>query len=142
MKKTISICLTVLMVFLLAVPAYAAETSNFTVESVMSPQYTYIWLLSAGLGIDSAGQAHYSGSVDSASYTYNANLTVSLQKYTNNGWSTVKSWSDSGPCQGLIVEGYYYVDRGRYRVCSTAQILSSTGTLLETASYYSAERTY
>ncbi|MDP4120309.1 MAG: hypothetical protein Q8876_04530 [Bacillota bacterium] len=142
MKKTISICLAVLMVFLLSAPAYAADAKSLEAESVVSPQYTHILLLIAGLGIDSAGKADCVGSVDSSSTSYKTSLTVSLQKYANSKWSTIKSWSDSGPGRGLIVENYYYVGSGRYRVCSTAKVYNSSGTLLETASFYSQERTY
>ncbi len=141
MKKSISIFLTVFMVILLSFPVYAAETSSYTNESEMSPMFAYIWQMSAGLGIDSSGKAHYSGSVDVASQ-YTSELTVSLQKETNNSWSTVKSWADTGTGPGLIVEGDYYVSHGTYRVCSTVNVYNSSGTLLETASIYSAEKTY
>jgi len=144
LKKTICAFLTVFTAFFMVVPAYAAvDKSSFKVESAIMPQFKYIWSISAGLGIDSAGKAHYSGSVDAASDSYTAYLTVSLQKQTSSGWSTVKSWSDSGSGQsGLTVEGYYYVGHGTYRVCSTAKIYSDSGDLLETASFFSAERTY
>lgn len=66
MKKTISICLTVFLAILLSVPAFAADTSNYTTESVISPKFTYIWSISAGLDISSTGKAHCSGSVDAS----------------------------------------------------------------------------
>lgn len=141
MKKRISICLTILIVILLAVPAYAAETSSYTTESVVSPQFTYIWQMSAGLGINSSGKAHCSGSVDVASI-YTSHLTVSLQKNTDGSWATIKSWTGTGAGLGLIVEGDYYVSQGTYRVCTTAKVYNSSGTLLETESIYSTEKTY
>lgn len=143
MKKTISVILTatVLAVIFLAIPAYAADDNGLSTKSVILPQFTFIWSMSAGLNIDSTGKATCSGSVVPASDTYTAYLTVSLQKSTSSGWSTIKSWTGSG-YSGLIVEGYYYVTSGTYRVCSTAQIYSSTGALLETESFYSAVKTY
>lgn len=142
MKKPISICLAILILTLLTVPAYAVDAGNYTSESVMSPQFTYIWQMSAGLGINSSGKAHTSGSVDVASMTYSAELTVELQKNANNSWSTIKTWTGNSVGPGLIVEGDYYVVQGTYRVKTTAQVYSSTGTLLETQSIYSAEKTY
>ena len=143
MKKLICFCLSLLMVFAMAVPASAADTNSLTSNSLISPNFTNIWSISAGLGISSTGKAHYSGSVDASSNSYTAELTVSIQKSTTSGWTTIKSWSGSGSGQsGLIVEGYYYVDHGTYRVCSTAKIYSSAGALLETASFYSADQTY
>lgn len=47
--------------------AYAVDAGNYSTRSVMSPQFTYIWQMSAGLGINSSGKANYAGSVDVAS---------------------------------------------------------------------------
>ncbi|NLH02305.1 MAG: hypothetical protein GX488_10540 [Clostridiales bacterium] len=142
MKKTISICLALFLAIFMTVPAFAAGTGSYTAESVMSPKFTYIWSMSAGLDISSSGKARCSGSVDASSNSYTAELTVSLQKYTSSGWTTIKSWNGSGSGQGLIVENYYYVSNGTYRVCSMAKIYNSAGKLLETQSFYSAEETY
>jgi len=142
MKKTISIFLAMFLAILMTVPAFAADSGGYTAESVMSPKFTYIWSISAGLDISSAGKALCAGSVDASSNSYTAELTVSLQKNTSSGWTTIKSWNGSGSGQGLIVENYYYVSKGTYRVCSTAKIYNSAGTLLETQSLYSAEKTY
>lgn len=143
MKRTISLCLTLLLVFIMSVPAFAEGTSNYGTGSTIQPNFTSIWSLSAGLSIDSSGQAHCTGSVTPASDSYTSYLTVSLQKYTGSGWSTVKSWSDSAAGQmGVIIDRYWYVTRGTYRVCSTAQIYNSAGSLLESEPYYSATKTY
>lgn len=142
MKKIVITCLTVFMVFLLAVPAFAAAESSLAAKAVMSPQFKHIWQMSAGLGIDASGKAHCTGSADVASTTYKANLTVTLQRNTNGSWPTVKIWTGSAVGPGLVVQGDYYVTGGTYRVCSTVQVYSSAGTLLETESLYSAEKTY
>jgi len=99
--------------------------------------------MGASLNITSAGKAECEGFVNAASDDYTAVLTVTLQKSTGSGWTNLKSWEGSGSGQsGLIVGGNYYVGRGTYRVCVTANIYSTSGALLETASYYSAEKTY
>ncbi|MEA4894675.1 MAG: hypothetical protein VB064_05385 [Oscillospiraceae bacterium] len=143
MKKIMVTFLAVLSLILSAAPAYAAEVSNHVNETAMTPNYTYIWLLSSGLDISSSGKAHCVGSVDASSNSYNAELTVTLQKYSNGSWSNVKSWSDSGTGQSnLIVDKYYYVERGTYRVRTTAKIYDSAGKLLEDKFFDSDERTY
>ena len=143
MKKTISLCLTLILILIMSVPAFAKGTSEYSTGGTMRPSFTYIWSLSAGLSIDSSGQAHCTGSVTPSDDSYTSNLTVSLQKNTGNGWSTVKSWTDSGVGQmGVIIDRYWYVTRGTYRVCSTAQIYNSAGSLIETEPYYSATKTY
>ncbi len=142
MKRVFSICLALLFTILMGVSAYAVDTASHAAKGMISPFFTYIWSISAGLDISSAGRACCSGSVDASSDSYTAELTVSLQKYAGSGWTTIKSWKGSGSGQGLIVENYYYVNNGRYRVCSTAKIYNTAGNLLETQSFYSAEVTY
>jgi hypothetical protein len=142
-KKIISTVLVVIMVILLAIPANAAPTNSVDINNVMSPQFTHILSMSAGLGIDSTGKATCSGKVFPSSSTYTAYLTISLEQKTSSGWTSIQSWSGSAVgYAGVNLEGIRYVVRGTYRVCSTANIYSSSGTLLETESFYSAERTY
>ena len=143
MKKTISLILSILLVFIMSVPAFATDSSGYRTASTMQTNFTSIWSISAGLSIDTSGQAHCSGSVTPSSESYTSKLTVALQKYTGSSWSTVKSWTSSAVGQmGVIIDGYYYVTSGSYRTCSTAQIYNSAGCLLETESCYSATKTY
>lgn len=144
MKRIISAGLLVFMVMLSVLPVYASGDERVSSESgIISPQFTAILSMSAGLSIDSSGKATCSGSVTPSDNTYTVNMTVSLEKSTSNGWSTIKSWSGSGTgYAGVAIEAYYYVTSGTYRVCTTAKIYNSSGTLLETESFYSAERKY
>ena len=59
MKKFVCMSLLVLMtVVAAAVPAYAADgTDNAGTQGVITPQFTYISLLSPGLSINSSGKA-------------------------------------------------------------------------------------
>ena len=140
MKKIFSATLLVIMVLSLPLSAYAA---NANTDKMMSPRFSYILSMSAGLEINSAGKAGCAGTVTPSSNTYTSDLTISLQQKTGTGWSTIKSWTDSGVgYAGVTLEGYWYVVHGTYRVCSTAKIYSSSGTLLETQLFYSAERIY
>lgn len=144
MKRVISTGLLVFMVMLSALPVYASGVESTSTESgIISPQFTAILSMSAGLSINSLGKATCAGSVTPSNDTYTADMTVSLEKSTSNGWSTIKSWTGSGTgFVGVAIEAYYYVANGTYRVCTTVNIYNSSGTLLETESFYSAERKY
>lgn len=144
MKRNFKVCLVVILVMLFSVPAHAADIKSITAnDAVVSPQFTAILSMSAGLSISSSGKATCSGSVTPASNTYKADMTVSLQKYKNNGWVTIKSWSDSGTgYAGVAIEAHYYVTSGKYRVCTSVSIYNSSGKLLESESFCSEERTY
>ncbi len=144
MKRMISAGLLVFMVMLSVLPVYASGAESISTESgIISPRFTAILSISAGLSINSSGKAACAGSVTPSSNTYTADMTVSLEKSTSNGWSTIKSWTGSGTGYvGVVIDAYYYVTSGTYRVCTTAKIYNSSGTLLETESFYSAERTY
>ncbi len=96
MKKVICTLLIATMVALSVVPAYAAAEPNLSAEATLSPSFIAIMSMSAGLDINSSGKATCSGLVTPSSRTYSAELTVSLQKSTNNGWSTVRSWTATG----------------------------------------------
>lgn len=144
MKKILASFIALLMIALLAVPALAVESNSYSSSSMMTPNYTYIWQMSAGLKISSAGKAHCSGNVVVSDDSFHAELTITLQKKSNGTWVNVKSWSDSETGKSdLIIEEDYYVANGTYRVTTTAKIYNPTGTkLLESESFSSQERTY
>ena len=139
MKKFICMGILVLMTVFAAVPAYAADGTKTTgTQGVMSPQFTYISLLSPGLSINSSGRATCMGLASAYDSTHTTWLTVELQKSTGSGWSTIKSWSASstGTSVATVYEDYYVV-YGTYRVCATAEVYNSYGSLLERKSLYS-----
>ncbi len=139
MKKAISMFLVAATIALSVVPAYAASSST---SGYMSVNFISIMSISAGLSIDSNGKATCSGLVTPSDDAYTADITVSLQEY-DNGWTTIKSWTASGEgYDGAYASAKYYVSNGKYRVKSTAKIYDSAGTLLETQSINSAEKTY
>lgn len=146
MKKFISIMIASLMLIFCSVPGYAYADNVITdpdMSTIISPRFIGISLISADLSINSLGRTTCSGSVTPSSDSYTTVLTVKLQKQNGSSWSTIKSWSDTNTgIEGVIIEKHYYVTSGTYRVCSTAKIYNSSGTLLETESIYSAERTY
>ena len=144
MKRFICMGLVVLMAVFAAVPAYAADmTKNEAAQGVIAPRFTYISMLNAGLSINSVGKATCVGIVTLYDDSHSTDLTVSLQKSTSNGWTTIKEWTVSGTgIPGVATEQYYYVVNGTYRVCATAKVYNASGILLETESLYSVTVTY
>lgn len=139
MKKFICMCFLVLIAVFSPVPAYAADgTENSGAQGVITPQFTYISLLSPGLSINSSGKATCIGLASAYDSSHTTILTVELQKYTGSGWSTIKSWSASSTGTSVaVVEENYYVVYGTYRVCATAEVYNASGILLERKSLYS-----
>ena len=144
MRKIICMGILVLMTLFCAVPAQAAGGAENTGKpGVITPKFTYISLLNAGLDINSSGKATCIGHASAYDSSHTTRLTVELQKYTGNGWSTIKSWSTSSTGQSIAgLEEDYYVVHGTYRVCSTAKVYNASGNLLENKSAYSDTVTY
>lgn len=144
MKKFIWMCLTVLMLLFSVTPAFATDKlKNKDPQGTITPLFTHISTLDAGLTIDSSGKATCIGNVTLYNNSYSTDLTVQLQRYTSTGWSTIKSWTSSGTgIPGTEIVAYYYVTRGTYRVLSTAKVYDTYGYLVETQSQLSATVTY
>ncbi|MDD2300005.1 MAG: DUF6147 family protein [Fermentimonas sp.] len=139
MKKFICMGILVLMAVFAVVPAYAADgTKNAGTQGVITPQFTYISLLSPGLSINSSGKATCTGLASAYDSSHTTRLTVELQKSTSSGWSTIKTWSASATGTSVArVEKDYYVVHGTYRVCATAKVYNASCILLESKSFYS-----
>lgn len=140
MKKFVCMGILVLMAAFSAVPAYAAAevVQDAGTQGVITPQFTYISLLTPGLSISSSGLATCAGLASAYNSSHTTILTVELQKSNGSGWSIIKSWSASSTGISLAkVEEDYYVVHGTYRVCANAKVYSASGTLLENKSLYS-----
>ena len=137
MKKFVCMGILILMTVFSTIPAYAADgTQNAGTQGLITPQFTYISVLTPGLSINSSGIATSAGLASAYNSSHTTILTVELQK--SGGWSTIKSWSASSTGTSLAkVEEDYYVVRGTYRVCATAKVYNASGTLLESQSLYS-----
>jgi hypothetical protein len=144
MKKIICMGILVLMTLFCTVPAQAVVgNENTWAQGVVTPKFTYISLLNAGLSINSSGRATCIGHASAYNSSNTTRLTVQLQKSTESGWSTIESWSASSTGQSVAgVEEDYYVTHGTYRVCATAKVYNAAGNLLESKSAYSDMATY
>lgn len=143
MKKIVNALVIVTLLFSLTIPVYAVNSEVSSSSGIVSPQFIAIGQMSATLNINSSGKAQCGGTVNPSNNSYTSYLTVSLQQSTSGGWTTIKSWSGSGTgVAGVNLCNYWYVINGTYRVRTTASVYSSAGTLLETASLYSAIKIY
>lgn len=119
---------------------YAGE-STVTPANSVTPLFTHIAFLDAGLRIDSAGKSICFGNTTLYNQNYSVELTVTLQQLTSSGWVSMKAWTDSG-IRDARIEAHYYVVKGTYRVLTTAEAYDTSGALLESASTYSSSVTY
>ncbi|CFX82300.1 Uncharacterized [Syntrophomonas zehnderi OL-4] len=144
MRKIICMGILILMTVFCSVPALATEgAENTRQQNVITPQFTYISLLNAGLSINSSGKVTSIGHASAYDRSHTTRLTVKLEKSTGNGWSTIKSWSASSTGQSVAgIEEAYYVVHDTYRVCATAKVYNAAGNLLESKSAYSDTATY
>ncbi|BAE83942.1 hypothetical protein DesLBE_5320 [Desulfitobacterium sp. LBE] len=143
MKKLICMLLVMFMTAFTGASVNAAETKGLEEKSVVSPLYTYISSIIPSFKIDSSGKSTSYGGASAYNNKHTIYVNVELEKSSGSSWSTVKSWSISGP-GGMLVgtENDYYVTWGTYRVCVTAKVYDAFGKLLETQSAYSPVITY
>jgi len=79
MKKFVSMSILVFMTVFFAVPAYAVDsTQNVEAQGVITPQFTYISVLTPGLSIDSLGTATCVGLASAYDSSHTTRLTVEL----------------------------------------------------------------
>lgn len=139
MKKLI---ITLLLLSFLILPS-GVPVQAYADNTIITPFYTHITILSAGLSIDSSGLATCSGLVFPTYVNTKVELMVTLEEYKNSRWGSVYSWSAYGDgTNTTAVSGNRYVTSGRYRVVVVAKIYSLSGTLLETQSKTTTEKTY
>ena len=137
MKRFLCILLVVIVVATLAAPVLAAVN-----ESSVSPRYTYIQGMNAGLVIDenwgltdcTASCTVYGG--DSII------LTCSLQQYNGSYWTTIKSWTSTTKPSALIMKNYGVYSGYVYRVKASCSVYNASGKLLESGTCYSHQVVY
>ena len=136
MKRILCVLLAMIVVATLAAPALAAEN-----EPSVSPRYSYIQGMNAGLVINNwgltdctAGCTVYGGS--------SIILTCSLQQYNGSYWTTVKSWTSTTKPSAAIAKNYAVYSGNVYRVKASCSVYDASGKLLENGTCYSHQVTY
>lgn len=141
-KRSASMVLAVLLFITPGAVVQSSNASAFVKSEVMTPFYDYISVIGASIDIGSLGRTASSGFVYYAG-DYDSTLFVELQRSSENGWSTLKSWSKSftGGGNHILEEDYYVTSGHTYRVKNTVTIKDGS-TVLETVSSISSEVTY
>ena len=149
-KKSLALMLT--MVVLLSSNAYAAEyqpiydgveiqVQTYGDDGVM-PLYTYLNVISAGLGIDENGRCTFSGSV--TAHGYDVRLELYLQRSRNQVFwdeimgaiTTVDETGSMEYHKNLEPDDYFY------RAKVVVSVLDSNGNTIETQTVYSDSERY
>lgn len=138
-KRSVSVCMSLLMLFLLNASVFAAES-----EMTPMPRYAVFSLCSADLDITRTvlgGKASCSALATTTKSGYSTQVTAELQKLDGT-WKKVTSWTASGSYEAEVDEVYYVASGNTYRVKATAKVYDASGVLKETATTYSGEVNY
>lgn len=131
-RKLISIlALLLVTASLLALPAAAAESAYS--ESTVSPRYVNIRAFTASIDISSSGKAECYTYIKTANSSYSITVNMVLQRYVNDSWTTVKSWTSSGTGSLIMDKSYYITGDYYYRTGAAATIRDENGAFIETA---------
>lgn len=130
MKRWLSVVLALIFTVAFASTALAADREEqVRPEEPIIPAYIGTASISAGLQIDDGtAECYYSINLKSG---YKASLTASLQQYTGDGWTTIKSWSEPKATYHSETK-YWAVPSGHtYRVYAQANVYDSNGNYVE-----------
>lgn len=126
MKRLLSFLLMLLLVFSMALPAFAIETPH------VQPRYKHISTFSAEIEYGNWGIATCR-SVVTIDKGYQVTLTMSLQRSAgNDSWEDVKTWTDQGYSGARITQQYSLLNKYSYRVLATATVYDLDGNWIET----------
>ena len=126
--------------FLLMLSSTALAQSPLNIQ----PRYEEIMRFDPALTISSSGYAQCSSEIRTFDSSYEIDLTMSLQRSSNNGrtWSTVKTWDTSDYGSAALEGGWFVLSGYSYRVKATAEIYDESGDLIEEESVESSVEEY
>ena len=119
--------------------ALLASGMSVAATDIPTPYYSGTDRITAGLSISSSGLASCSGSIGLSYSSYSATLTMKLQQYTSDGWTTIGSWSTQTTRLSksqYVLHGYYY------RVVCSANVYDGSGNYVESPSVKSSNEYY
>lgn len=135
MKKLVSFLLAVLLISSLTIPSIAA------VPETVVPLYNYTSSISASLPtINPDTNIAVCTSKVVASQYLPVKVVCELQKYTSEGWTTIKTWEATGNLQATLQKKYAVYTGYWYRVKTTGYVYNNSNVLLETTTVTSPEQ--
>lgn len=139
MKKRIT---SGILILALVLTSIASTSSAYTAPSVQ-PRWSTMSAFTAQLDVSSLGRMDCTCRARLRDSSNSADLTMSLQRSSNGtSWTTVKTWTDSGRGSVSMDESWYVLSGYSYRVKATVEVYNSSGTLVESATAYSATVEY
>lgn len=126
MKRLLSFLLMLVLVFSMALPAFAIETPH------VQPRYKHISTFSAEIEYGNWGIATCR-SVVTIDEGYQVTLTMSLQRSRgNDSWEDMETWTNQGNSGASITEKRALSNTYNYRVLATATVYDLDGNWVET----------
>lgn len=139
MKKIVSYILVIVVVASLSTVAFGAAPT----PDIVVPLWDYTASVFAGLPtIDpDTGIATCTSTINASQYLP-VKVVCELQRYTSEGWKTIKSWEATGMLQTGVQGRYAVYTNYWYRVKTTGYVYNNNNILLETTSVTSQEQYY
>ena len=130
MKRWLSVVLALIFTVAFASTALAADLEEqIRPEEPIIPAYVGTNRITSGLNIDDGtAECYYSISLKSG---YKASLTASLQQYTGDGWTTIKSWSEPKATYHSETKYWAVASGHTYRLYVQANVYDSNGNYVE-----------
>lgn len=140
MKRRILAFLSLVLILasVLSLPVCAADNN----DDEVAPLYVDIMGFAASINVNSSGKASCYSFVETANTSYTIYLSVSLQRYVDGGWSTVKNWSTSGTGEATLDKSWYVTSGYYYHTAATATVYTSSGSFVEAVTIYSQNYYY
>lgn len=136
MKRKFSFILAVILLVTLAVPAMATGP-----EIGITPRFTYISKVATSLTINNIGVATCTAN-GYATGVSSVKVICRLQQYKNGSWTTIRTWNDTGTNMASLAKSVAVYSGYTYRTYTSFYAYNAAGSLLESASCYSAQQTY
>ena len=136
MKKTISLILTVVMLF--SCMAILASADGFDSDEMreVSPRYKKLSNCWAGLDATGSGWYDVTGGAGSANGTVSISVTVILQRFNTDSitfWDDIVTLTETASYSASCGTKHYIATPGVYRTHTIANVYAADGTFIETA---------
>lgn len=144
MRKFVSAVLVLAVLFSMICTPISAQTQESTYEDgQITPRYTYIGSITAGLTISTSGLATCSGTIVLGN-SHPSTITVNLQQYVQGSWVTIESSSKSFTGNGTKkqLDQWYVYSGHSYRNLVEVEIFDSNGNCIEYESGASPTKLY
>lgn len=132
--KTARKLISVLLVVCILTAGMGAFAAGPVPQGGITPMWTNIDALGAGLTFGALGKANCSASLELSNTSDTGTLYMYLQRIVNGKWEDVYSWSTSGSIYVSLEKTFYVTSGYNYRVHVVGYVYSSSGQFKEVGS--------